>query len=248
MKKKFIIIPIFIILLAIISFFVYYKMTFVKKTIEKDYARWDLLRYQNTADAGNYLGFLYDNNYDINTLPKDYVLFLLVNYYISYDNDFFNDNNIVDGLYQKEVSREELNNKLKEMFGPSYSDIEIEDKTYACGKSISYNGNNYIIKSKHPEVCGAFNDLDEQYIYHIKGYSKDKDKILINIAVAYMSLSNDRIVLYSNKNKAQVLDFNYSSSCLNSEEESCYNTFVNYQVTLKKDSDNNYYFNSISLQ
>ena len=62
-----------------------------------------------------------------------------------------------------------------------------------------------------------------------------------------MSPSADgRIVLYNNKNKLQALDYNYSYSCLGSTDENCYNTFSNYQVTLKKATDNEYYFYSIT--
>ena len=58
--------------------------------------------------------------------------------------------------------------------------------------------------------------------------------------------SDDRVVLYSNKTKSQALNYNYSYDCSGSSDENCYNTFSIYQVTLKKASDNKYYFYSIS--
>ena len=249
MKKKLITILIFIVLGTILSLFIYNSATFTKKTLEKNYAQWDLLRYQNTIDSGEYLGFLYEQNYDINSLPKNYVLYLLTNYYISYDSDFFTDTNqIEDSLYQKEVSSESLNQTLSEMFGPNYPPIEIDNTTFSCGRSITkINNDSYTIKAKHPEVCGAFDDTKDQYISHIASYSKKDNQIIIDIKVAYMSPSTDgRIVLYNNKNKLQALDYNYSYSCLGSTDENCYNTFSNYQVTLKKATDNEYYFYSIT--
>ena len=226
----------------------YYRTNFVKKTIEKNYSQWNMLRYQNTTESGDYLGFLYEQNYNINTLPKNYVLYLLINYYITYDSDFFTDyNEISDSLYQKEVTKELLNQKLKEMFGPDYPSFDIQSASYNCSKSITKKDDNtFIIQSKHPEVCGAFDDTKDQYLTHMKNYFKENDRILININVAYMSLDNERIVLYSNKDKKEVLNFDYSHDCLDSINESCYKTFQNYQVVLRKASDNNYYFYSIS--
>ena len=249
MKKKIIYFSIFIVLGILLTIFIYYKATFPKKVIEKNYAQWDLLRYQNTIDSGEYLGFLYEQNYDINNLPANYVQYLLINYYIAYESDFFTDSNeIDDSLYQKEVSKEKLNQKLKEMFGPDYPFIEIQNTTYSCGKSISKKNNDtYVIKSKHPEICGAFDDTKEQYISHIDNYTKKGNQIFINIKVAYMSLSADeRVVLYNNKNKLQVLDYNFSYDCIANTDKNCYNTFSNYQVVLQKASDNNYYFYSIT--
>lgn len=234
-----------IVILAVL----YHKMTFTKKIVEENIMKWDILRYQDKLVDKDYLGFLYDQNYDINTMPNNYVLSLLIDYYIEQEPDFFEEKNQINSsLYQKIVSKDTLFKKAKEMFGPDYQLTNVDDISIGCGKRILNNQNNtFTIQSNDPESCGAFDDSKEQYISHIGEYFKIDDNIIINIQVAYMSPGSDeRIVLYTNKNKLQVLDYNYPYSCLGSTDENCYNTFSNYQVTLKKASDNKYYFYSIS--
>lgn len=248
MKKKLIIIGIFLVLIVGLGIFFYHQSTFTKKTVEKNYYGWNVLRYQNDIETGEYLGFLYDSNYNLSTLPKRYVLYLLVNYYISYEEDFFDDyNQIEDSLYQKEVSTNQFNQKLKELFGPDYSPIDFEDATYNCGRSITKKDNDtYIIQSIHPEVCGAFDDTKDKYLNHIRNYKKEKDQIIVYMQVAYSSPNqNGGVTLYSDKTKQTVLEKDYSYSCYSGEDKSCFKNFEIYKVILKKASDGNYYFYAI---
>ena len=160
-KKSRIITFIVIVLLgiAILSVF-YYKMTFTKKIVEDSIIKWDILRYQDKLVDKEYLGFLYDQNYDINTIPNKYVLSLLIDYYIEQEPDFFEEKNQTNGsLYQKVVNKETLLAKAKEMFGPDYQLTNIEDISIGCGKKIINNQNNtFTIQSNDPESCGAFDD------------------------------------------------------------------------------------------
>lgn len=248
--KKTIIILIAIVVIISGGLFLYNRFTLAKRVVANQ-NKWNMFLSQDSNISGEYMGFLYDNNFDINTMPKNYVLSLLVSYYIQNDDDFFNEKNkTADYAYQKDVTYDELLNSLREMFGPDYKEFDFSDFSYGCGRSLVKKSSDlYTIRANDPEGCGIFDDTEEKYIHHIMDFSKDKDRIIINIKAAYMSMgSTGRISLYTNKDKAQVVDYDYSYSCLGSEDENCYNVFNSYQVVLKKASDNKYYFYSISRE
>lgn len=247
-KKYLIAIVIIIFLVALVSYFFYKQNASLKELIDEKQNHWNLLLYQNTTVSGDMMGFFYDNNVNINTLPKEYTSFLLTEYYIQNSEDFFTEeNHLKDSTYQKSISYNELINYLYKMFGPDYQAKNIHYMSYGCGRSLSQNTDgSLLITANDPESCGIFDDNKDQYISHITDYFKEKDKIIINLKVAFMTTTNEgRIVLYSNKNKSQVINYGYQANCLGSEDEACYNDFLNFQVTLKKASDRNYYFYSI---
>ncbi len=249
MIKKIIGIIISILLVTGLGIFIYYKATYTKRIVEKNNFQWDILRYQNDIETGEYLGFLYEQNYNVNTLPQKYVAYLLLNYYITYEENFFNQYNEIEPfLYQTEFSKEAFDQKLKEMFGPSYPSIELENVTYGCGRSLyKMRDDYYLVQANDLERCRR--TTNEKYLNHIDSYQREDDIITINMKVAYSSQDgNENMTLYKDKTKTEILESNYSSNCLNSKRKACYQNFMNYKVTLKKASDGNYYFYGIEKE
>ena len=102
--KKTIIILIAIVVIILGGLFLYNRFTLARRVVANQ-NKWNMLLSQDSNISGEYMGFLYDNNFDINTMPKNYVLSLLVSYYIQNDDDFFNEKNkTADYAYQKDVT------------------------------------------------------------------------------------------------------------------------------------------------
>lgn len=248
-KKYLISITSIVFIITLVGYFFYKQNASVKELINEKQNHWNLPLMQNTSVSGNMMGFFYDNNISIDTLSEEYISFLLTEYYIQNSGNFFaEENHLKDSTYQKTISYNELINYLYKMFGPDYQIKDIHYISYGCGRSLSQNANGIIISANDPESCGIFDDTKDQYISHISSYHKEKDKIIINLKVAFISSTSEgRIVLYTNKNKNQVLNYEYPASCLGNMDETCYSAFKDYQIELKKASDKNYYFSSIVM-
>ncbi len=247
MKKKIIGIGILLLVLLGVGYFIYSKVTFAKKIVDEN-NHWDLTLAQNTNLSGEYMGVLYEKDYTISTLPKEYVSMLLVDYYIQNDGAFFRDENRKeDNTYQKTVLLEDLQNQLKNMFGPDYKLDAFENLSYGCGRKLEkVDSTTYIIEANDPETCGVFDDMQEQYLTHVRNYRQEKDQIIIYLQVAYSSPNQDNTVtLYRDKGKSEILESNYSYACFDSDEKTCYGNFELYRIILKKASDRKYYFYAI---
>ena len=222
---------------------------------------WNLFQFQNRISSNEFTGFIYDSDYTIDSLPTTYIMSLVIDNYIATKEDFYSNQNYNKNTdsYSVTISKESLTSFIKTLFGPDYDAI-ITETSYGCGRKISKSGNNYIIESKLPDSCGLLSREDNgYYVTHIDDYyQKDKDNIVINLKVAYIEEIIDEQYgdedyvkttynAYSNKDKKKLLKLNIDSNCIIEEnaDKSCYSYYEKYLVTLKKASDNQYYFYSI---
>lgn len=254
MKKKILII-ISVILLIILSIFIYYKLTFLKRFIIDNRKKWDITLIQNSILSGEYMGILYNQNYTVDTIPSKYLTPLVMDYYINNDEKFFQEENKDENnFYRKIITQEDLNKAAKKMFGPDFEPIQFKEINYGCGRYlIKQPDGNYIISSYEAEYCGIFNDDTDIYLNKIIDYYKEDDRIIVNLKIAYLDQEIDansylNLKLFTSKAKNNLLENNYNYNCLNIEEapSECFNKFLNYQITLKKARNNKYYFYSIN--
>ncbi len=231
-------------------------------TVIAEEESWNLFRLQNDLNAGTYTGFLYDQDYTLDNLPNDYIMALVIDNYIAKHEDFYNSKNYdkTNDSYHVIVSSNALISFAKTLFGPDYN-LSITEISYGCGRKIAKSDKNYLIESKLYDGCGLLNSNNTGYYdTYINDYSKkNKDEITINLKVAYIeeiveeTYGVDDYVkttynAYSNKDKKKLLKLNIDSTCLDNEtaNKSCYNYYEDYTVTLKKATDNKYYFYSIA--
>ena len=244
------------IILSIILFFYFSSKNSLKKIVEDNRKDWDLLSLQNTLEDGEYMGKIYEKSYVSTSFSKDFMTVLAINYYMNRDGNFYEDENMIDfDTFKKTVSIQEFNEIVKQMLGPDVP-LEIEDIEYGCGVSLKKNGNNYIITSSIPDVCGVSTAHDEFYISHISSYYKKNSDIIINFKVGYIKLntvsdeygSEDvTYELYTDKSKQSIIQKDYDADCVNTDgEKKCYENLLDYEVILKKASDGKYFFYQIN--
>lgn len=228
------------------------------KTVIEKRNEWDITSLQNTMDNDEYMGILYTKDYSVDTLSDDVFTLLLINKYISQDNDFYVENDDTNSsLFSRKTSKENLEEIIKETFD-SNKTHKIKEGSYGCGKKIISDKNNYIISSNDPEYCGIFSNFEERYISFISNYYKDNDDIIVKLKVGFIETiseflendeENDEIIsynLYEDKTKQKLLQKNYNQNCIyESTDESCYSKLPTYQIILKK-NNGKYYFNKIS--
>ena len=251
--KKIIISIIIIGIIILLAIIVIYKTTFLNRYIIPKRNEWDISTLQNSSTNGNMMGFMYEKDYDINSIPTEYLSSIIINYYITNDNSFFDDKNIDEnGIYQKKVTNQKIDDITKKLFGPQ-SQIHLQNVKYGCNiQATSYN-DYYIISAGNPDDCGAFSENDDSYISYISNYYFDKEKNIIIeekvgfIDTIYAENKEFKYVLYSNKLKKQILDNNYDTNCLFNEKVNsiCYQNLITYKIMLKKASNNKYYFYKI---
>ncbi len=260
-KKKFSILKLLCFLLVIVIAGIIVKVRFfsVDNIVVEGRENWDVFSAGDTAMSGDFSGKIYENNYTIDTLPDDYISSLVVDYYLAVTSDFYvEENQKEDFSYQKILSKEELNKFVDKMFGPD-NKVKIVPVSYGCGRFLKNIDNLYVIGSNDPDACGLFNYQNaNRYISFINNYEKKDDKILINLKVAFINVSMKETEdgediyysAYSDKSKTQLITSNYDPNCLygDNQDKQCYSGFSDYQVILKKESDNNFYFYSISKQ
>lgn len=218
---------------------------------------WNIFYLQNQISSGDYMGYIYERDYTVNTLSKKFLSSLVVDNYIANNDFFIEDNEIGDDLYAKELDVREINNLYKQIVGPDIK-INIEDVSYGCGRSLTKKGNKYVIEAKFPDTCGMMSNGYNRYMTNIKDYYEKDKNVVIELQVAYVEdiieetelYDGDIIIthnVYNNKDKDKLLVKNISGSCINTDKpkESCFKSFPVYLVTLKEASDGNYYFYSI---
>lgn len=241
-----------VVIIIAIEIFVFFmnKKNYLYKIVVENRNDWDISLSQNTIVSGDFMGIIYERDYDVNTLPSNFLVSLVVDYYIDHV-DFFNDDNLKeDYQFQKQVTSEELHQIVKDMFGPDVQ-VELEDVTYGCNRSLRRMGNTYVISSSFPDSCGLFDNYTEYYLSHISDYYREEDNIIVELRVGYIEKSIDDWDVYYNvytdKTKDNLIQSNYDKKCVSSESDdsSCYENFRKYRVLLKKNSDGKYYFGKI---
>ena len=245
-----------LILLIAIGYYINYKINYVNRLINTKRLDWDITLFQNSQTNGEYMGMIYEKDYNIETLPNNLVSVLAANYYVAHDDTFYDEDNYKDNeLYEKIITKEEMKETLKNIFGPDYSP-NLPTVEYKCGY-IKTSADNYIIGSKEPESCGAFGAGDNYYLSYITNYNKDKDKIIIEEKVGYLeAVPEDENVFeeiiysaYTDKTKKNLISKYYNYDCIYSEsdvQEECYTNFKTYLIVLKKGSDHKYHFSEIT--
>lgn len=251
---KYVGIFIMVIVISILAWFIYYKMTFVDNLVNKKRNEWDLPLIQSTILSGNFMGTLYEKEYDVSSLPSDVVSAMIADYFIYNDDDFFQDKNMDENyFYRKTVSLDIITETYKKMFGPDLQLPNLTDVSYGCGRYFIRQGNNYLISSYDEESCGLFQEDTDSYLTKITDYQKKDDNIYINMKVGYLdreineTTGNVSAKIYDTEDKGELLNPNYDIECYYSDSPgaACYNSFKDYVITLSKASDNKYYFNSI---
>ena len=260
-RNGIIIFGIIILVLGIYFYFKNRKNPLYELVVENRY-HWDLFSIQNTMLSGEYMGAAYEQNYTINTLSKEILTSLIVDYYIYLNPDFYTEDYYLgSSMYQKKVSDEEIKETQKIMFGPDFN-IDIEDFHYGCERSIEKTENGYIIKGKDIEACGILIDGIHEYLSFISNYHKKENQIIVELKVGYVDtvekdydeLSEEEeeyiYSVYTDKTKKEIIQSNYDENCIFEYKgsKSCYDNFRTYLVTLEKASDENYYFSKIERQ
>ena len=253
-----IIIIVIIFLIVFIGLWIYNSKNFLYNIVIKNRNKWDITLLQNTMDNEDYMGILYEKDYNINNLPDDAFTALLINAYIFHDDNFFEEKNLTDyPLFSVSTSKENIENIIHDNFGPN-KNFQIKEGNYGCGKQIRKKENNYIISSNDPEYCGFFSSDEKRYISFISDYYKDHEDIIVKLKVGFIETKSEFIEkfeeeeiisynLYEDKTEEKLLEKNYDMNCIYGEStnESCYSKLPTYQVILKKDNKR-YYFDSIS--
>ena len=258
-KKKKLKITLFIILILGIATYIGISRYKLYKIVVENRNDWDIFLTMNTPINGEYMGKIYEKDYKVTNIPGDILSILFTDYYISHEESQFDSSDkIEENIYQKRLNKEKVLEISNKLFGPDY-DIPLKDIEYGCGRSLKKDKNDYIITYQDPDACGVYSyDLDV-YLTNISNYYKKKDLIYINMKVAYIDAinyfekdltgeENDEIkyVAYTNKDKKNIISGNYDPKCIyNDGGKDCYKDFSNYTITLKKASDNKYYFNDI---
>ncbi len=232
---------------------IYYRHTLLRKLVEENRSEWDITLPQNSIMSGDYLGKIYENDYEVITLPNNVLSTLFVDYYLAHVENFFQEQNKVQpNIYEKEISQKEIEDTILKMFGPDY-EMSIEPIEYGCGRYLKIENNTYKIGSRDPDSCGAFSYNQSSYLSYIKGYKKEQNEIKIQMKVAYVDIEaypdQDDISykIYRNKNKRELLNNHYDPKCMYDDlkEDACYENFSDYQITLLRASNHKYYFNKI---
>ena len=251
--KIIIIILLIITPIIIISTINIYNKYYLKNYILKRSNEWDITFYQNSSINGELMGFIYEKDYDINSIPSKYISAIIINNYITNDNSFYDDSNIDDyGIYKKQVTNKKINDTTKKIFGPE-SNIQLENIKYGCNIQAINNGSYYTISAGNPDDCGAFSENDDFYISHISKAFYDKEKnIIIEKKVGFIDTTltkngNSKYVLYSDKSKKELLNNNYDTKCIFNKkvDSTCNKDLSTYKIMLKKSLNNKYYFYKI---
>ncbi len=207
--------------------------------------------YYDSTIQEEYTGFLYKKNYTVDTLTNKEITVLFIDYYLA-NYDVFNQENTEDqNHYQKQISTKEAENVLTKMFGPNHKPMVLEDITYGCNKSLKKVNDGYIIGADDIEFCGLYDEDREQYISFISNQEKTDDSIIITLRVGYvvpLVIEDEYYELsaYTDETKSEFIANNYSYDCLGGNDPSCYASFPEYKLVMKKAKDKNYYFYSIS--
>lgn len=244
---------IILLVLGIGLIFLGYRKSILHKIVVERKENWDILYVQNTMASGSLIGKAYQEEYNLDTISSTALTSLVVDYYISKDNTFFKEENRIDNtLYSKTIFEEELNQTIAKMFGPDYHPT-LEDLSYGCGRSLKKEGTSYQITSEIPDACKVFSFEEEYYTSFIKKYHKRGKEIIVDIKVGYITSTLDGkeqqiYNVYTNSQKDQLITSNYDPACILEEKQksSCDKDFVSYKITLKKASDDNYYFYKIN--
>lgn len=247
---------IIIIILVVLGIIIWNKVTFLDRIVIDGRNNWDIFSSQNTIVYGEQMGFIYERDYDIYTLPSKYLNSLIVDQYIESDGTFYEDQYLVDGLlYQKKVEKKVLDSLVKKMFGPNFKEVfDIENVSYGCGRGLVVFEDYYLISAYSPDYCGVFSNKEPFYVTHIQDYYKEQEDIIIKINVGYVEIDLEEneeeeyvnYSVYHNKNKDYLIDDHYDANCLfELRNDSCYVDFLTYHVVLKKSSDRQYHFYAI---
>lgn len=237
---------------------IYNNKNSLYKIVVENRNYWDITLLQNTIDNENFMGVLYEKDYNLNDLSDDIFTSLLINAYISQDDDFYTETDSTTfPLFSTTISKEKLEKVMYEKFGPNQG-FHIKEGEYGCGKKIEKNENNYIISSNDPEYCGLFSNTEKRYISFISDYYKEKNDIIVKLKVGFIETKSEFIEnfeeeeiisynLYEDQTEKKLIEKNYDTDCIYGEStnESCYSKLPTYQVILKKDNGK-YYFDSIS--
>lgn len=251
--KKITIILLIITPIIIISTITIYNKNYLKNYIIKRSNEWDITFYQNSSINGELMGFMYEKDYDINSIPSNYISSIIINNYITNDNSFYDDSNVDEyGTYKKQVTNKKINEIIQKLFGPG-SQIKLENTKYGCNFQAVNSGSYYTISARNPDDCGAFSESDDFYISHISNAYYDKEKnIIVEKKVGFIDTTltenaNLEYVLYSDKSKKELLNSNYNTNCIFNEKPNsiCYKELSTYKIMLKKASNNKYYFYKI---
>ena len=254
--RKIIIILIIIISMLGIYFYIKKQRDELYTLVIQNRSDWDIFIDQNTIMSGDFTGMIYEKDYTLDTLPKNYLMSLIVDYYINETPNFFTIKNMDDNNhYSTTVSSKDLENIITKMFGPD-TKITLEDIQYGCGRSLIKDGEDYIIRTDDPDACGVFDIDPEFYLSHIYSYSRIKDQIIIKIKVGYIKTSTNEngdvesYDAYTDKTMKKLIQKNMNHSCVDDDnkDEKCYRGFNQYMITLEKASDENYYFSKIERQ
>ncbi len=222
---------------------------------------WNVFYMQNLSSSGKYMGYIYDKDYNVDSLSSEFLTTLVVDNYIATHEDFYSEKNYDKNTdsFKVTINQNVVDELAKNLFGPDFK-MDIIEMSYGCNRKITKSNSNYVIDSKLPDSCGLFSNDDVGYYKTvIDDYDvKSNKEIEINLKVAFIEElveeqygANDYVKItynaYSNKNKKQLIKKNVSSTCLNGDNiaKDCYNFYIDYIVTLRKASDNKYYFYSI---
>lgn len=248
-------IVILIVVLGIaISYGIWYHTTFLYRTVIKNRLNWDIFLPQNTIMSGEYMGKIYEQDYEITSLTEDLISTIFVDYYLSHEENFFDEKNrIEENYYQKTIKKSEVEKLLKKIFGPDYS-VMLAPIDYGCGKSLQIENDNYRVTSRDPDSCGALSYNSSTYISHIQNYYKEGKDIIIKLKVGYVDVTpvieedgeSLLYTAYATKSKDTLIENNYNPECVvDGKDSSCYDNFIDYQVILRKQQNGKYYFYKI---
>lgn len=254
-KWKFIIITL-IIIITIICIMFYYYLNNTERIVMNNREQWDIFSSSDSMMSGDYMGKIYEQDYEITNLPPDMVTVLFLDHYLATTSGFYDENNKINDLtYEQVIPKKEFEKQTKKLFGPDYN-VNLSPTEYGCGRYLRIDENNYIIGSRDPDACGIFNGNSNYYASYISDYKKEKSNIIINLKVAYIDISSldgdttgefIKYKVYKNKTKKELLDDNYNPNCLYDDNinNTCYEFFINYKIILKRESNFKYYFYSI---
>jgi len=255
-KSKIILIIVLLVIVIVLGVFFYYKKVYLPRIVMDYRTSWDVFLSQNTKMSGTYMGKIYEKDYQITDLTIDVISTLIADYYINNTDGFFSEENRKDdNTYQKSISSQEMSELIKKIFGPDYYNISVTDIKYGYGRYLKMENGYYVIGSKDPDACGIFSGNFATYISKIDGYHKENGNIIVDLKVGYVEAKkysnsegeNMMYLSYIDKTKTKLLNSNYSEQCVFGEntDDACYEGFSNYSMTLEKQSDGNYYFQSI---
>lgn len=252
--KQIKIILLILVLMIIVAFGIWYHKTFLYRTVIENRYNWDIFIPQNTIMSGEYMGKIYDQDYEITSLTEDLISTIFVDYYLSHEESFFDAKNIMgENYYQKTIKKSEVESLLKKIFGPDYS-VMLAPIDYGCGRSLQIENDNYTITSRDPDSCGVFSYNSSTYISYIQNYYKEGKDIIVKLKVGYVDVTpvieedgeSLLYTAYATKSKDTLIENNYNPQCVvDGKDSSCYDKLIDYQVILRKQQDGKYYFYKI---